>query len=1231
MRIIIDMQGAQGVNRQRGIGRYTASLVKAIIKNRQNHEIILALNGMLTESIEPIRIEFGDLLPAKNIQTWYAPSIYADNHSEGTQLRRKRASIIRESFIANLKPDFVLITSLFEGQSDAAITDIGTSTTSIQTATILYDLIPLIFDSPYLDNPDVRAWYENKLKHLRRSDLLLSISESSRQEAIQFMEMPAPHVRNISSAIDDIFEPIQIPKPKEKAIRERFGLSKAFILYTGGIDHRKNIEGLIESYAELPLKVRKQNQLVIVCSIQEHNREKLSQLIKSAGLQASDVALTGHVSDEELLHLYNLCTAFIFPSKHEGFGLPALEAMSCGKAVIGSNASSIPEVIGLPSALFDPNSKTSITNALNRVLTDPEFKKSLEEHSLEQAKKFSWDKTAQIAINEMERHLEEKIEVKLPEEKKSKPKLAYVSPLPPARSGISEYSLELLSELSKLYQIELISSAAATPSERIPNELVVRSPKFLSENVEQYDRVIYHFGNSEFHDYMFDLIEQVPGVIVLHDFFLSGIVAHLDTSGSSPCSWSRALYQSHGYHALKERFFCKDTADVVWKYPCNLAPLNQALGVIVHSDYSRQLADAWYGSGASENWRVIPLLRIPANSTESSRSRLELNENQLVVCSFGIIGPHKLNQNLLDCWLSSSLASDPNCILVFVGDIDGSEYSSALMSTIKNSGLENRIKVTGWVNNSTFNDYLNAADISVQLRTLSRGETSAAVLDCMNHGTPTIINRNGSMAEIQQDAVLSIPDDFENSELTEALEVLASSSDRRKLLGENAREMIRKKHNPAHCAQMYFESIENFHRQSKTNVKATIKKLAETRQDNTKKEELVELADSIDKSIPPSIEQRQLFIDISELIQSDAKTGIQRVVKNILNEWLKTPPKGIRIEAVYASLTQGYMYAREFTLDLLGCSSAILSDEPISFSAGDIFLGLDLQPSVVCSKSLFYQDLRNKGVQVKFCVYDLLCISLPHYFVDGAKESFSNWLDVISENDGAICISKSVADELETWISSKKASSLRKFDISHFRLGANINQVATTGFPTDFETTLKAISANNSFIVVGTLEPRKGHQQTLEAFESLWEGGHNLNCVFVGKQGWMMEDLAHKIKSHVQFGKKLFWLEGISDEYLQEVYKSSTCLIAPSEGEGFGLPLVEASENKLPIIARKIPVFVEVAGDGALYFEGKKPSAISQKVLQWLDLFESGQHPDSKKVTSITWNESANQLLKTLL
>jgi glycosyltransferase involved in cell wall biosynthesis len=304
----------------------------------------------------------------------------------------------------------------------------------------------------------------------------------------------------------------------------------------------------------------------------------------------------------------------------------------------------------------------------------------------------------------------------------------------------------------------------------------------------------------------------------------------------------------------------------------------------------------------------------------------------------------------------------------------------------------------------------------------------------------------------------------------------------------------------------------------------------------------------------------------------------------------------------------------------------------MEFCPGDILLFLDLHPSVAISHEKKTQFLRNKGILVYHVVYDILPVLNPEFFWSDLCIEFNEWLLAVSKSDGAICISCSVADELIEWLKTNGSKRLRPFKIGWFHLGADVeNAVPTRGLPDDALEVLAQLAAHPSFLMVGTVEPRKGHAQTLAAFELLWADGVDINLVIIGRQGWMVEMLLETLRPHTERGKRLFWLEGISDEYLEKIYAASTCLIAASEGEGFCLPLIEAAQHKLPIIARDIPVIREVAGEHAFYFNGKEPADLARTVREWLTLYQSDRHPKSDSMPWLTWKQSTQQLLDLIL
>ncbi|MFA0113358.1 glycosyltransferase [Vibrio sp. 10N.261.46.E11] len=1248
MRIVIDLQGAQTESRFRGIGRYSLSLVKAIVRNRGEHEIIIVLNGLLADTIEPIRAEFDGLLPQENIRVWYVPGPVCEVEIKN-MWRREAAELVREAFIANLQPDIVHITSLFEGYGDDAITSIGRFDKTTPVSVSLYDLIPLLNPEQYLKpNPAYAQYYQRKIEHLKHSSLLLAISEYSQDEARVTLDLNKSSIVNVSTAVEDSFQPLALDQAQTEVTRDRFGITRPFLLYTGGVDERKNLPRLIRAYAKLSSPLRKTHQLVFAGKMAEGDALQLKQEAKTAGLRSDELILTGYITDEELVKLYNLCELYVFPSWHEGFGLPALEAMSCGAIVIGANTSSLPEVIGSKEALFDPFSEEEITSKMERVLTDEDYRKKLLLTGLSQAKKFSWDRSAKSAITAFETILSRDVKKSDNSKTGQRKKLAFVSPLPPEKTGIADYSADLLPALSSYYDIDVIVSQVGITEQWVNESCHIRSAEWLLKNSDKYDRVLYHFGNSPFHQYMYPLLKEVPGTICLHDFYMSGYSRYMELTGQELFHWTKDLYHTHGYHAVRDRFHLADNEKVMYKYPCNLNILQLANGVIVHSNYSKQLAKEWFNNKMSSDWSVIPLLRQPAQLHQSStfRERLNIPEDAFVVCSYGGVDETKLNDRLIKAWLASSLSKDSSCYLIFVGQNHEGDFGKALCEMISSNKASHNVRITGWVSLDEFKLYLSTANMAVQLRTRSRGETSAAVMDCMNYSIPTIVNANGSMAELSSDTVWMLDDEFEDGDLIRALETLRTGTGKRRDLSIKAKKTIDIHHSPDACAKKYVESIERFYNSKQSDCQHLIASLGKSKHLAADEEYLKHMASCIAQNQPIKRYSRTLFIDVTATRQADLKTGIERVARALLLEFINNPPEGFRVEPVYLTLQGGvwqYRYARSYTLDLLECPSEWIDDDVIEAFPGDKLFAADLAGHVVveAQKAGVYDRLRDIGVNITFTVFDLLPYKYPDVFPPGAKAAFIGWLESVCQiADKVVCISKAVADELNDWRSNTLVERIRPLSIDWFHLGADIESTRPTeGMPFEAEAQLAMLTVEPTFLMVGTIEPRKGHLQAIEAFEKLWNEGYNVKLVIVGKEGWQglpdderrtIPQIIDTLSQHSELGKRLFWLDGISDEFLEKIYSVSTCLLAASEAEGFGLPLIEAAQYQLPIIARDIPVFREVAGQHAFYFSGKTSDALCNSIGEWLNLYHDGRYPVSDDLPWKSWSESAADLFQVL-
>ncbi|RLA72189.1 MAG: hypothetical protein DRG30_07630 [Epsilonproteobacteria bacterium] len=370
-------------------------------------------------------------------------------------------------------------------------------------------------------------------------------------------------------------------------------------------------------------------------------------------------------------------------------------------------------------------------------------------------------------------------------------------------------------------------------------------------------------------------------------------------------------------------------------------------------------------------------------------------------------------------------------------------------------------------------------------------------------------------------------------------------------------------------------------------------------------------------------ENRQLLVDVSQIYFDDNQTGIQRVIHNIIKELSSLSIKGYRLLPIYATMEKEYHYTSKFNSESEHAST--LDEQPVVVGEGDIFLGLDLTAHLFPNIEETLKQWRENDVSINYVIYDIIPLLHPQFTTEGMDEYFRTWLNgLMGHADRLICISQSVADELLIYTDDNFPSTEHRPEITSFHLGAGIGNYAGVE-------KLPAIEEKLTFLMVGTVEPRKGHSQVLSAFEKLWSEGQDINLVIVGKKGWMVEDLLEKIATISEQNQHLIWLEGISDEYLSSLYASSNCLIIASETEGFGLPMIEAAKYDLPIIARDIPIFREIAGDYALYFaDNHEVDSVTQAIREWMELFKSDTHPRSSSMPWLTWRESTLQLLECL-
>lgn len=224
----------------------------------------------------------------------------------------------------------------------------------------------------------------------RNADKIISVSQSTKNDLIDLYGIEARKIAVIYHGVEPIFFP-QPQKVIEKTIK-KYLLDTPFFLFVGSLKSIKNIPRLISAYEQFLRKIKTPYKLILAGSNFWFD-EKITQTIEKLKLK-DKVKIIGYINDEDLPGIYSGATAFVSPSLYEGFGLPHLEALSCGIPVVGSNLSSLPEIIGDAGLLVDPKDTGMISDALFQLATNIRLQKKLKEKALSQAKKFSWEKSA---------------------------------------------------------------------------------------------------------------------------------------------------------------------------------------------------------------------------------------------------------------------------------------------------------------------------------------------------------------------------------------------------------------------------------------------------------------------------------------------------------------------------------------------------------------------------------------------------------------------------------------------------------------------------------------------------------------------------------------------------------------------------------------------------------------------------------------------------------------------
>ncbi len=355
MRIVIAAWHLKNLNV--GLGRYTQSLIHALGRvDRAN--------------------EYEILMP---VDTSFFPS-YSNFH-----YRFCKFPVFKRRFWEQLAPALVGPYDILHFPYDSCV-----ASKKGKFVVTMHDIKPLLF-------PRVKRRVDlyGVLKRMiipepaKQIDHIITVSECSRKDIVEKLGVSEERITVVSQGIEsDCFS-------ENKEILDKYRQRVPFVLCVAGSDPTKNVDSLIVAFSMLPNEVRREHRLILVGDMGKN--VTLQKLVQDTGIEEL-VECTGIVTDQQLASYYQQASVFVFPSLYEGFGLPVLEAMACGCPVICSNTSSLPEVVGGAAMLVDPVNVSALEAAMREVLTNPDQQQKMRNAGLQQARKFSWDRTARETV-----------------------------------------------------------------------------------------------------------------------------------------------------------------------------------------------------------------------------------------------------------------------------------------------------------------------------------------------------------------------------------------------------------------------------------------------------------------------------------------------------------------------------------------------------------------------------------------------------------------------------------------------------------------------------------------------------------------------------------------------------------------------------------------------------------------------------------------------------------------
>lgn len=613
---------------------------------------------------------------------------------------------------------------------------------------LFHDLIPFLYHEQYFQDHEglPRKDYAQRFREFYKTDLFVTNSQTTADDlTVYFGVDPSRIVAILGAAADR-----SAAKPALPAIAKK--LQKGFVLMPSGDDFRKNNIRAVQAFAELHTS----EKLVITSNFGPESQKALSEL-------CPNVLFVGSVSDNEFLWYLDNAKAVFFPALYEGLGMPVLEAVERGAKIACSNTPVFAEIDQTAFYFFDPSSVSSMANVLKQVLADDvslQDWKSKQQRYPAIAKAFSWANTAGRFL--------EAVDACQPSP--TRPRLAIFAPSPSSYSSVGKYAFEVHAELSRLYDIDyFIENGHTSFKPTRPNILEYAANyypagSFNLNRAQEYDKVLYNIGNSEFHvDTILNSL-RLSAAAIIHDTRLNGIFDYM---------------QHHGFISIERREYeaMLDDAFSCQKSSCLSSIATNQQVLFCHSGYAHKAIGEVVKDKVPSIEQIIHPIGVP---------RIELvRDNEVAVSFAGIISEDK------GIHLVSDISKLGNVrVKVFGFGVLG---DSPLLQGLNNVAIMHDLT------DKEFQDETRSSDLLVNYRPNYHGETSRSTLEAMRYGTVVIVKNVGWYGELPDDTVVKVNNEVE---VLDAVRKLVERPEERQAIARNAREFLREHYSYKRYAEL---------------------------------------------------------------------------------------------------------------------------------------------------------------------------------------------------------------------------------------------------------------------------------------------------------------------------------------------------------------------------------------------------------------------------------------------